>query len=93
MRGTEGALRFYYASIVKRGRKKQMWNNIIEHLKARRDSPPKALLDSLDNIRINFRNPTQHPEARYDMDEAQDLLSISIDAVNRMIRDLKKRSA
>ena len=64
---------------------------MIEHLEKRRDAPLKPLMDNLDNIRVNFRNPTQHPEARYDMDGAQDLLSISIDVVNRMIKDLDDR--
>jgi hypothetical protein len=92
MRGIEGVLRYFYCSIVKQGRVKSlMWGEVVQHLRRRRDSPPKPLLDSLDNIRTNFRNPTQHPEARYDMDGAQDLLSVSIDAVNRMIKDLEKR--
>jgi hypothetical protein len=94
MRGTEGTLRYYYCAIVKRGRvKRMMWHDVVTHLRQRRDPPPKALLDNLDNIRVNFRNPTQHPDARYDIDEAQDLLLISIDAVNRMIRGLPKTTA
>lgn len=89
MRGTEGVLRFYYLARVKRNRiKRLMWGDMITNLRQRRDPPPKALMDNLDNIRINFRNPTQHPEARYDMDEAQDLLFLSIDVVNRMIKEL-----
>jgi hypothetical protein len=93
MRGAEGTLRHFYMSIVARGRvARLMWHDMVEHLRKRRDAPPKPLLDHLDNIRSNFRNPTQHPEARYDMDEAQDLLSVTIEAVNRMIRDLRSRS-
>ena len=92
MRGTEGVLRHYYCSIVKRERVKRfLWYDMVDHLRKRRDAPPKPLMDNLDNIRVNFRNPTQHPDARYDMDEAQDLLSISIDVVNRMIKDLAAR--
>lgn len=92
MRGTEGVLRGYYCSIIKRSRiKPLLWKNMVEHLVKRRDAPLKPLMDNLDNIRVNFRNPTQHPEARYDMDGAQDLLSISIDVVNRMIKDLDDR--
>ena len=92
MRATENVLRFYYCKIVKRGRVKElMWGQMIKHLDKRRDAPKKPILDHLDNIRNNFRNPTQHPEARYDIDEAQDLLSISIDVINRMIRDLVDR--
>lgn len=92
MRGVEGVLSYYYCCLVKHGRVKVlMWSDMVEHLRKRRNASPKALLDSLDNIRINSRNPTQHPQARYDMDEAQDLFSISIEVVNRMIKDLSSR--
>ena len=94
MRGTEGALRDYYCSIVKRGHvKRLMWNAMIQHLRSRRDAPPAALMDNLDSLRANFRNPTQHPEARHDLDGAQDLLGVAVDAVNRMMKDLDGRSA
>ena len=92
MRGTEGVLREYYKSIIKRGRKKDAtWHQMLADLRKRRDSPPAGILDHLDNIRANFRNPTQHPEARYEIDEAQDLLAVSTDVVNRIYRDMKKR--
>jgi len=85
MRAVEETLRQYYCSIVKRGRVEPLlWGPMIEHLTKRRDSPPRALLDSLTNIRVNFRNPTQHPEARYDMDAAQDLMMISVETLNRL---------
>lgn len=92
MRGTEDVLRFFYCSIVKRGRKKAlMWGPMVAHLRTRRDSPPAVLLNNLDNLRINFRNPTQHPDMVYDIEEAQDLLALSIDVVNRMIRHLEQK--
>lgn len=94
MRCAEGTLKSYYCTLVKRDRVKQlMWYAMVEHMGKRRDAPPKPLLDNLQSIRTNFRNPTQHPDARYDMDEAQDLLAVTIDAINRMTRDLAKRSS
>jgi len=39
----------------------------------------------LDNIRRSFRNPTQHPDKIYDIQEVQDLFGLCIDAINRMI--------
>jgi hypothetical protein len=94
MRSVEGMLRHYYCSIIKRGQiEPLLWHPMIEQLRKRREAPPKSLLDHLDNIRENFRNPTQHPEARYDLDEVQDLLAVSIDALNKMAKDLKTRSA
>lgn len=93
MRSVEGMLRHYYCSIVKRGRiEPLLWNGIITQLRAKRGGPPRALLDHLDNIRVNFRNPTQHPEARYSLDEAQDLMAVAVDALNRMVRDLQSRT-
>jgi hypothetical protein len=89
MRGTEDVLRWFYKTIVKRGRKQLMWGPMVTHLASRRDAPPAVLLSNLDNLRKNFRNPTQHPEKIYDIQEAQDLLALSLDVVNRMVRYLQ----
>jgi hypothetical protein len=91
MRCLEGTLRACYCASVKQKNKRVtplLWGPMIDHLRTRQKKPPKALLDHLDNIRANFRNPTQHPEARYNLEEAQDLLAITIDALNRMCRQL-----
>jgi hypothetical protein len=88
MRGTEDVLRWFYKEIAKSGATAKLWGPIVQNLRTHRDAPPKVLLDNLDNIRHNFRNPTQHPEKVYDIQEAQDLLSLSIDVVNRMVRHL-----
>lgn len=85
MRCVEGCLRDYYCSIVKRNRVRNLlWYDMITHLSKRREKPPKTLLDHLNNIRHNFRNPTQHPQSRYTLDEAQNLLGVAIDAINRL---------
>lgn len=88
LRGTESALREFYARIVRNNRiaEPRMWAAIVTDIRTRRTQPPKLLLDNLDSLRRNFRNPTQHPEKSYDADEVQDLLALAIDAVNRMIR-------
>jgi hypothetical protein len=88
MRATEAVLRDLYARWVRRDRipEPRMWGPMISHLRARRSAPPKVLLDHLDGIRVNFRNPTQHPDATYDIHEAQDLFSVCVDAVNRAAR-------
>jgi len=44
--------------------------------------------DHLDHIRRSFRNPTQHPDKIYDIQEAQDLFGLCVDAVNRMSRSV-----
>ena len=84
MRATEATLRRLYCAKVKRQRVDPLlWGPMVQHLRRRRDSPPRPLLDGLDNIRHNFRNPTQHPDAIYDIQEAQDLLALSLDAIGR----------
>jgi hypothetical protein len=92
LRGTESVLRDFYKKTVRQKRiKSELWGDIISDLRKRRKSPPKALLDNLDNIRSNFRNPTQHPEKIYDIEEAQDLFSLCIDAINRMEKSQPKQ--
>lgn len=91
MRGTESVLRDFYFSVVKQKRlKKPMWGGILDQLEARRTPPPAALLATLRSIKDNFRNPTQHPDKVYDLDEVQDLFGLSVDVVNRMTRLMKE---
>jgi hypothetical protein len=49
----------------------------------------ETLLNNLDDVRMHFRNPTQHPEKTYDIEEAQDLWGRCVDATNRMSKYLK----
>lgn len=84
LRGTEAVLRHLYCSLVKRNRVQLLWKPMVDSLKERRQPPPTPLLDNLDNIRRSFRNPTQHPEKIYDIEEVQDLFGLRIDAINRM---------
>ena len=86
LRGTESVLRYYYECTVKRNRTKSLnWGPIVDSLRNQRKPPADALLNNLDNIRLNFRNPTQHPEKIYTLDEVQDLFGLCEDVVNRMI--------
>lgn len=85
LRGTEAVLRHYYCSIVQRKRVKLLWGPMVDSLRGRRVPPPMPLLDNLDNIRRSFRNPTQHPEKIYDIQEVQDLFNLCVDVINRMI--------
>ena len=41
--------------------------------KIKKNKPNKVILSSLDLVRESYRNPTQHPEAFYTIDEAQNL--------------------
>src|SRR5713101_4470420 len=85
LRGTEATLRQFYCCIVKRDRVSPLlWGPMIDSLRARKTPPPKPMLDNLDNIRHSFRNPTQHPEKIYDIQEVQDLFGLCIDVISRM---------
>ena len=89
LRATESVLRHYYCQKMHRSRAQLMWGPICESMKKYPRRFPVPLLNHLDHIRSSFRNPTAHPEKIYDIDEAQDLLSICIDVANRMSLDLK----
>ncbi|HEX5734977.1 MAG TPA: hypothetical protein VF131_19255 [Blastocatellia bacterium] len=92
LRGTEAVLRMFYCALVKKNRMSTLlWGPIVVSLKKRRVPPPIELLDNLDNIRRSFRNPTQHPEKIYDIQEVQDLFWLCIDVINRMITYLETK--
>lgn len=86
MRATEEVLRGYYCHYVKRDRiSPLLWFPMIQSLQSHRKAKANdALHRNLDNIRISFRNPTQHPDKVYDIHEAQDLFGLCVDVINRM---------
>lgn len=88
MRATEETLRGYYCHHVKRDRISPMlWYPMVQALQQhRRAKINDTLHRQLDNIRVSFRNPTQHPDKVYDIQEAQDLFGLCVDAINRMRR-------
>ncbi len=90
LRATESVLKSYYFHHRKQERlKKPMWGPMLDQLRSKtRNKPPAALLSSLDLIRSAYRNPTQHPEAIYEIDSAQDLFGVCIDAISKMTEEL-----
>jgi hypothetical protein len=90
LRACEAVLKSYYFRSVKRSRlSTPMWGNMLEAL-ARRRGADEKLLSRLRFVKDSFRNPTSHPEATYTLHEAQDLIGICIDVVNRMAMSLPK---
>ena len=87
---TESVLKTYYFHHRRQKRLlKPMWANMIEQLKAKTKNRPRTeLLSSLEIIRTAYRNPTQHPEALYEIDGAQDLLGVCIDVIGKMTDEL-----
>jgi hypothetical protein len=90
LRCTESVLKSYYFHHRRQNRlPKPMWANMVDQLKVKtRNKPPAALLISLDLIRTAYRNPTQHPEALYEIDSAQDLFGVCIDVIGKMADEL-----
>lgn len=89
LRATEDVLRSFYCSIVKRKSERKdpmLWGPMLAHLAALppRRRPTASLLSRLNYIRDSFRNPTQHPEAIYDIHQVQDLFNVCVEVVNRM---------
>lgn len=91
LRATEAVLHHYYCEKVRRKRSTLMWGPMIISMRTMPKRFPKVIMNQLDHIRDGFRNPTAHPEMTYDIEGAEDLLSICIDASNRMIQDLDKK--
>ena len=89
MRATEATLRLYYEAKVGSSAKGLMWGPMVIELR-KLPNPSLEVLDHLDNIRRNFRNPTQHPEKVYDLEEAQDLFGVCVDVINRSAKELPK---
>lgn len=87
LRGTEAVLKQLYYKKVKRNRIKPLtWGGMTNDLKTKSNPPPADLIANLDNIRVTYRNPTQHPEKIYDIEEVQDLFSLCVEITNRMHR-------
>jgi hypothetical protein len=90
LRATESVLKSYYHHHKKQHRLvKPMWGPMLQELQAKtKNRPPETLLTSLDLIRSAYRNPTQHPEAIYEIDSAQDLFGVCLDAIGKMATEL-----
>ncbi|MEQ1686169.1 MAG: hypothetical protein ABL916_21175 [Burkholderiaceae bacterium] len=90
LRATESVLKSYYCHHRRQKRlAKPMWGNMVDQLRAKsKNKPPVSLLASLDLIRTAYRNPTQHPEAIYEIDSAQDLFGVCLDVIGKMAEEL-----
>ncbi len=90
LRATEDTLKQFYFKYIKTKRlSKPMWGPMVTALRAKKNNKPDSvILDSLDLIRATYRNPTQHPEATYDIDSVQDLFGVCIDILNKMVLEI-----
>lgn len=90
LRATESVLKSYYFLHKKTKRlKRPMWGPMTDELKAKKiGRPPENILAALDVVRTSYRNPTQHPEAIYEIHAAQDLLGVCLDLIGKMGAEL-----
>jgi len=90
LRATEAELRHFYCTLVRTKRVSPLlWGEITRDLRKRKKTKQYiTLYNNLDNIRNSYRNPTQHPDAIYDIHEAQDLLPLCFEAISRMVKTL-----
>ena len=88
LRGTEAVLRHFYCTLIHRKRVSTLlWGDITKDLRTRKTTKKyTTLYNNLDNIRLSYRNPTQHPEATYDIDAVQDLLPLCFEVITRMTK-------
>ena len=91
LRATENVLREFYKTNIRTSRVKDlMWGSMIKDMQeghpTKKKNIPNAdvLLNQLDYIRKQFRNPTQHPDKVYDIEEAQELWNLCGDVISRM---------
>lgn len=94
MRTLEEQVKMLYFAYKKTKRmEKLMWGPMIVQLREKRaPKPSEKLLNHLDGIRVHFRNPTQHPDMFYSLDDAQDLLNQTITAINMIFAEIPQKS-
>lgn len=89
LRAIEECVRVLFKSYFPRKDGTRAWGTLTTELdnKPRNPKPDEILLAHLSHIRKRFRNPTDHPEKEYEIEEAEDLVHLSVDIINRCMRD------
>jgi hypothetical protein len=93
LRATEEVLKHFYFKYKRTNRlNKPMWGSMTRELSAKKkNKPDETILKSLDLVRNSYRNPTQHPEMKYDIESAQNLFGVCIDLINKMAIELETK--
>ena len=89
MRATEDVLRNLYDSKTKKPLTGFIdWGEITQQL---RNKVSRQLIENLDYLRNNFRNPVAHPEKIYEQIESDRLLHVAISIIEQMIDEIPPR--
>lgn len=93
LRATERVIREYYKVVtgVEPKTKFRNWGAYIKTLGACKANP--KILNHLDHMRENYRNPILHPEVNLTADEAQVLLGVCVSAIFLMASEIKTLTA
>jgi len=82
-RATEDVLRRLYSAKIQKSFKGFLdWGLITKQLKGKVDT---ELIESLDYLRNNFRNPVAHPEKVYEQKESERLFHTAINVIQKII--------
>lgn len=93
LRGLEGLLRLLLEKLSPQIDATDMaWGKLISELKNLNINDLTTLLDNCDRIRENYRNPTNHPEKIYNIEEIQDLFNLCVGVVNDIVAYMKINS-
>jgi hypothetical protein len=89
LRGVESVLKqFYKSKLCREPAENATWGEMEADLKRHQPSIDSAVIEQLTHIRKRYRNQTQHPRLRYDIEESQDLFNICIELVNNLSKDI-----
>ena len=85
VRALESLIIIYYQKVIgsNPADKRRNWGVYIKVLRQNPDSDPK-ILDFLEHIKNNYRNPISHPEATLNTDEALVLLGVAVGAITQI---------
>lgn len=91
LRAIEECVRILFRAYFPRGDSGRARGCLTSELKnkPKNPKPDDTLMAHLDHLRVRFRNPTDHPEKIYEIEEAEDLIHLAVDIINRCIKDEK----
>ncbi len=90
LRGLEGLLRLLLGKLDSSLDTSTMaWGPVISNLRTLSIPNLTTLLDNCDRIRANYRNPTNHPEKIYSINEVQNLFNLCVGIVDDIIAYMK----
>ena len=94
LRCVEECVRVLHNAYFPRKDSSKAWGPLIKELseKPKNPKPDETLIEHLNHLRKRFRNPTDHPEKIYEIEEAEDIVHMAVDVINRVSRDPKVKA-